>query len=703
MAETAVQNEPDTKAKASQTETAAPAKAEAGASDAAKAGFSGECAFNDHIVVYSGTNLPKYDRGAVKAFSARGTDKAPANLFALVCEDHLTPRTSRIASYASIVNPALVRLVASGAIDWAPARREKYCLIYENGLGNPLIQNDTTAALGLKPELVLNMVIRPLASALADLRDRDIVHGSIRGANIFDGGRPGFERIILGDCLSSPTSSTQPVLYETIEKACAMPVGRGPGALSDDMYALGVTLAVMLRHVNPLEGLGDQEIIERKIEEGSYSALLGKDRFTGSILELLRGLLHDDVGQRWRLDEVAEWLDGRRLSPKQSARRNKAARPIAFNGRKYTQPEILAMDLSRNVNEAKQIVEDGEMEQWIVRALEDKQMAVRLDNAIRSSEEGGKGAGYPERLATRTAIALDPEGPIRYKNISVAPEGVGAALMEAFVMKRDLHVFTEFFMNYFITQWVDAQPATVQDASSLISKYDGARAHLRVKGMGGGLEKCLYAMNPEAHCLSEKISKYHVRSPEDMLYAFEKMSSLPSRPGMFFDRHIVAFLSVKDRKNIDPYIFDLNTPEQYRRTLAEMRTLATIQKRSQLPRFPGIAGWMVDNLEPVYERFHDRELRADLKKKAERAKETGDLARLILLFDNPALYQEDLANFRRAMRTHYDLEQEAAQMERDLREESTFGVGTGRQVAALVAGILAGIIILTTTFMNLAG
>ncbi len=700
MAETAVQNEPETKAKASQTDTSVPAKADAVVADASKAGFSGECAFNDHIVVYSGTNLPKYDRGAVKAFSARGTDKAPSNLFALICEDHLTPRTSRMSSYASIVNPALVRLVASGAIEWAPARRERYCLIYEDGLGNPLIPNDTTAALGLKPEMVLNMIIRPLASALSDLRDRDIVHGSIRGANIYDGGKPNFEKVILGECLSSPTSSMQPVLYETIEKACAMPVGRGPGILPDDMYALGVTLAVMLRHTNPLEGLSDQEIIERKIEDGSYAAILGKDRFTGSILELLRGLLHDDVGQRWRLDEVMEWLDGRRLSPKQAARRNKAARPVAFNGRKYTQPEILAMDLSRNVNEARQLIDDGEMEQWTVRALEDKPMAVRLENAIRGAEEGGKGPGYPERLATRVAIALDPEGPMRYKSISVAPEGVGAALMEAFVMKRDLHVFSEFFMNYFITQWVDAQPSTVQDASNMISKFDSARAHLRTKGMGGGLERCLYSMNPEAHCLSEKLSKYYVGSPEEMMFAFEKMSTLPSRPGMFFDRHIVAFLSTKDRKNIDPYIFDLNTTEQYRRTLAEIRTLATIQKRSQMPRFPGIAGWIVDNLEPIYERFHDRELRAELKKKAERAKETGDLAKLILLFDNPALYQEDFANFRRAMRKHYDLEQETVQTERDLRDESSYGQGTGRQIAAVVAGALAAIVILMTTFMN---
>lgn len=668
---------------------------------AKKVQLSGECVFNESITVYSGNRIPHYDKGPVKAYFARGTDKAPPSMFALICEDHLSPRTSKAGNYASIINPSLPRLVASGIIDWAPTGRQKYCFLYENVLGQPIMREDTKGGLGLKTDLIMNAVIRPMISVFQDFRDKDIVHGNIRPANLYDGGGRGLERAILGECLATPVSYMQPSMYEPIERALASSAGRGTGSLQDDLYSFGVTLAMLLRHDDPNEHLSEEEIIERKMEEGSYITLLGKERLSGAILELLRGLLYDDEGQRWTLDDVLVWMDGRRLSPKQAARRSKANRPVLFNGEKYIRPEMLARDLSKNVGEARQLIDSGEMEQWLSRALEDKLALARYENALKQADEGGKGPGYAEQLVTRLAIALHPEGPIRFKSINVMPDGVGAALIEAYCLKRDIQSYVDFFMYYFITQWIDAQSGSVPDVGTLIGKFDGARAFLRQKGLGGGLEKCLYTLNPEIHCLSEKLQKFHVRTPEDMMIAFEKMSSSPGRPAMFMDRHIAAFLSVKDRKNIDPYLHDMNAPEPYRRILAEMKTLATIQKRSQMPSFPGIAAWMIENLEPVYERFHDRELREDLRKKAEKLRDTGDLAKLVTIFDTPATYQEDNLNFRRSMRKYHELEEETVHIEKNLQNEETLGKDAGRQIAAIVAGILAGIIVLTTGFMTL--
>ena len=691
MSDVTVQNEPEKPAESAPviTQSAAPPP---------KSALTGEVVFNENITIYSGNRLPQYDKGAVKAYAARGTDKAPTHLFAMICEDQLTPRILKTSNYFAILNPSLVRLVASGVTEWPPAGKQRYCYIFENTLGNPLMKEDTRGGLGLKPELVLNAVIRPMIGVLSDMRDKDLIHGNIRVSNIFDGGAKNFERAILGECLTTPVSFHQPVLYETIDRAFSASIGRGVGTQQDDLYALGVSLAIMLRHHDPAEGLSDEEIIERKMDDGTYSLLLGKDRLTGAILELMRGLLYDDSNQRWTLDEVLVWLDGRRLSPKQASRRSKANRPVIFQGEKYIRPELLARDINKNVSEARTLIEEGELEQWFSRALEDKVATARFEAAVKQAEDGGKSGDYPDRLATRTGIALHPEGPIRYKNINVTPEGVGTALTEAFIMKRDLQAYHDFFMNYFVTQWVDSQSTSVADVSNLISRHDGARAFLRQKGIGGGLEKCIYTMNPEVHCLSEKIAKYHVRSPEDLLQAFEKLSHTPGRPSMFFDRHIVAYLSVKDRKNIDPYMHDMNAPEHYRRVLAEAKTLATIQKRSQMEKFPGIAKWMVENMEPVYERFHDRDLRADTKKKAERLIEGGDLAKIVFLFDDPVIYQNDNVEFRRAMRRFHDLEQETVDIDRALRDEATLGKETGRQVAALVSGVLAGIIILAAAF-----
>jgi hypothetical protein len=695
MSDVTVQDEPEKTAESAPiVATPPPPPAKGGA-------LTGEVVFNDSIKIYSGNRLPQYDKGAVKAYAAQGTDKAPKHLFAMICEEHLTPRILKASNYRAILNPSLVKLVASGVVEWLG--KQKYCFVFENTLGNPLMKDDTRGGLGIKPDVVLNSVIRPVIAAMIDMRDKEIIHGNIRLSNIFDGGSKNFERAILGECLSTPSSYNQPVLYEPIDRALCSSIGRGMGTQQDDLYALGVSLALMLRHSDPAEGLSDDEIVERKMDDGTYSLLLGKDRLTGAILELMRGLLYDDENQRWTLDEILIWLDGRRLSPKQASRRSKASRPVLFNGEKYIRPELLARDLGKNTTEARQLIEEGELEQWLSRALEDKAATARYEKAVTQAEDGGKAGDYPDRLATRVGIALHPEGPIRYKTISVHPEGIGAALTEAYIMKRDLQSYHDFFMNYFITQWVDCQTNPVPDVSNLTGRHDSARAFLRSKGLGGGLEKCIYSMNPEVHCLSEKIQKFHVRSPEDLMHAYEKISHSSSRPTLFFDRHIVAYLSVKDRKNIDPYIQDINAPENYKRVLGEAKTLATIQKRSQMEKFPGIARWVGENLEPAYERFHSRELRAETKKKAQRLIEAGDLAKIVFLFDDPVIYQADNAEFRRSMRKYHDLEQETRMIEHALRDEATLGLETGQQIAALVSGILAGIIILVAVFSTLGG
>lgn len=707
MSDVAVQNEPEKKdGGLPQTQQPSESSVVGGggalppALDSARGGFAADCVFNDNIKILSSQPLPHYDKGPVKAYAARGTEKVPTNLFAMICEDHLSPRTFKASNYAAIINPALPRLVASGIVDWAPAGKQKYCFIYENTLGQPLMREDTRGGLGMKPDLVLNAVIRPMISVLQDMRDKDIIHGSIRPSNMFDGGGRNLERAVLGECLAMPVSFHQHILFEPIDRALCSPIGRGTGTTQDDLYTFGVSLAMLLRHNDPTEGLTDEQIIEQKMDEGTYMTLLGSDRFSGAILELLRGLLYDDPQQRWTLDDILVWLDGRRLSPKQAARRSKATRPILFNGHKYLRTELLSRDLHKNISEARLLIEGGELDQWLQRAMDDKPLLARYDNAVKLSGEGGKNAGYAEQLATRVAIALDPAGPIRYRGISLFPDGVGAALTEAYLMKRNLQAYIDFFLIYFVTQWVDSQPSGVADSVSLVGKFDSARAFLRQKGFGAGIEKCIYTLNPEVHCLSDKLQKFHVRSPEELLYAYEKMSYSAGRPISFLDRHIVAFLSVKDRKNIDPYIHELNSPENHKRILAEMKSVATIQKRSRMEKFPGIAAWMAENLEPVYERFHDREMRADLRKKVERLKEHGDLGKIVALFDNPITYQDDFVGFREAMRHYFELEQEGVDIEYAMRDEANYGRDTGRQVAAMVAAVITGIVILATVFSS---
>jgi hypothetical protein len=46
---------------------------------------------------------------------------------------------------------------------------------------------------------------------------------------------------MLGECVSETSGVSQPAIFEPIERAMALPTGRGEGTPPDDMFALGVT------------------------------------------------------------------------------------------------------------------------------------------------------------------------------------------------------------------------------------------------------------------------------------------------------------------------------------------------------------------------------------------------------------------------------------------------------------------------------
>lgn len=662
---------------------------------------AGLAVLNDEIEISVDRRLPQYDQGPVPAYAARArnADKGRQDQIAYLCDNALVPRLRNAGTVAGINNVSMARLVASGVVYWPPSGGQRYCFVYENNLGKPIVSSLSQGGLAWRQDQVMKAVLVPLISVLSDLRDTDLSHGNIRPTNIFDGGVSVVERVILGDCLATPYGYTQPVTYEPIARAMADPISRGRGTIADDLYALGATLAFILRHKDPMEGMSDAQIIQEKLEQGSYAALTGKDRFTGAILELLRGLLYDDEGQRWTLDDVLRWMDGNRLSPKQAARKAKAGRPFTFAHEKYFLPESLAMDLPKNQAEAVQVVENGTLEQWIERSLESKPMLMRYQQAVNTAQEDGQAAGYADRLTSRVALALDPDGPIRFRNMRFHPEGLPFAMAETVAKRGNMAVYSDIIVQQMMLFWANNHFNFRGDIGSIVSRYDGCRSFLRQKMLGYGMERCLYFLCPEAPCMSPELKNYYVRNPEDLMMAFEHMATRAGRPHMFIDRHIAAFLSIKDRQSIDPFLHELGAPEFHKRVLANIKVVAAIQKRSKLGSFPGISSWIVDILKPAIARFHDRELRTSLKEKIEKMAKAGDLNKIAGLLDNSAMRQEDWNNFKLAMREYADLRQELADVTRKLEDPRGFSREIGQEYAAIASSIVAGIIILIVGFL----
>ena len=642
--------------------------------------------------------LEHYDSGVIPAYQA-GKKRGQGNYIAYVCEPHLVPRHNKVEVYQGIINPNLAKLVRYGAMHWPSAKQERYAFIYENNLGSKLIQDDQEQALGFKNDIVMERILKPFSGILQDFRDRDFVHGSIRASNIYNGGSSNLKRIVLGDCLSTPSGYNQNAQYEPIDRAMADPVARGPGTRATDMYAFGVMLAVMLRQNDPMYGMSDDAIIRRKIDVGSYAAVTGKDRFTGPILELLRGLLHDDPTQRWTIDETLAWMDGRRLSPKQSVRKIVAPRPIVFHQKKYFQPKLLAMDFDKNPGEVKRILEDGELKNWINRAIERPELYEKIESYADLLKNSGQASDYDDLLVSYLSMAIDKDAPIRYRGMRFNPDGVGSALAEAIVNKSDLNVFADMFAHNVVLQWVKAQTNPNVDVGALVSKFDSCRMFVKQKNIGFGIERCLYLLNVEARCMSDKVKNYYILSPEDLLGAYEDLCQNGKGTGLFIDRHIAAFVSVKDGKAIDNYLPDLNAPEHYKRVLANLSVLAAIQRRAQLPYFPGIGQSIAGQLGVVYKRYHDRTIRDKLKNSVDKFAREGDLIKMAGLLENPDVHQKDFTAFKAAMKEYDDLRNENSRLESKLLDRSSFGLATGQEASALISSIIAGIIILFVAFL----
>lgn len=655
------------------------------------------------VQINSGARLPHLDNGVIKAYQAKSEKRRDlGSMVAYVCEPHLVPRQRRAAQYESVINPVQITLVKHGVVFWPPAAREMYVFVYVDNLGKPLIADNQAQALHLKEEIVREKIIKPLVNLLQDYRDKDFVHGSIRPSNIFNGGSASFDRIILGDCLTTPSSYNQPAAYETIERGMSDPVARGPGTQADDIYSLGATVAALVRSHDPVAGMNPEEIVRLKMQAGSFSALTGRDRFAGTILDFLRGTLHDDPDERWSIEEIMAWLDGRRLNPKKTGKKYKANRPFTFNDEQYFYTADLAMDIDKNPGEIRKAVDDGDLENWLTRSFEKNKTPQRVVEAINlTRESGGSGKGLEDRLVCNLSGALDTDAPIRYLGRRMMGEGIGSALAEAFAKRHGLEMFHDLFALGLVINWVRNQERSTLDVSGLMSKFDSCRSFLRQDKMGFGLERCLYHINPEARCMSERFDNYYVYSPETMMMAYEDLCRRKKAPGNFLDRHIVAFLLARDAKMIEPFLADVRSEEPHRIIMGQLKCLASIQKISQLGPLPHIAAAFNDMFGAIYKRFHDEDMKARLKKSVERFVQAGDLARLADIFDNQEVIQKDFKAFKQAMKDYRELSRELARLEARLMEKAGFGRETGRETAAVVSSIIAGIIILGVAFVYL--
>ena len=262
--------------------------------------------------------LPQFDTAVSQAFAARDKRRPEKGMYALVSPSGLVPR---LEAFKALIRADLSGLVVpqdGGITFWPPARQERFLIVFDQHGSERVLPKRDAKIQPMREEEVFRKVMRPMLAVLQDLTERAIPHRAIRADNLYykDDSK---ESVILGECVSMPPAFAQPALYETVSSAMANPGGRSRGQISDDLYSFGALIVVLLNGGDPCVGMSDEELIDSKIQRGTYATLIGKGRYTLSMMEPLRGLLCDDPSERWTVDDLQFWADGRALSPKQPA------------------------------------------------------------------------------------------------------------------------------------------------------------------------------------------------------------------------------------------------------------------------------------------------------------------------------------------------------------------------------------------------
>lgn len=647
----------------------------------------------DRFTIYCDKPIPSLDMPNAQAFEVSDRKQEGRPLYALICKPEMLPRVSVMRVLKGHEMAHMLHMVDWGIAEWPPIDRKCVIVIYHRPLGGRLMDSLSGSAKRIPDHMFPKTVIKPLADALIELGQKGITHRAIRPDNLYymDEAQT---NIVLGDCVTSVPACDQPVVLETIESGMCMPTARGSGTFADDMYAFGASLLMLAIGRNALHGVPEHEIIRRKIKDGSYSTLVGDERMPVSLIECFRGLLTDDVEQRWKPENIELWLAGKRLTPVQARSEPQAQRAFKFADQEFHSIRPLSYAMYMNWDKAATIIADGSLEIWIRRGLEVTDLADAIASAIKNSRAmPGQAKDQEELMISRVLMALDPRAPVRTRDFRVSLEGVGGALAIAMLAKQKLQPFTDFINRELWRHWVAAQTKYNADNMQWETVFKDLRNYMKDPNSGAGIERCVYELNEWMPCLSPLIADQYVMEVKAVLPALEVVSKTANTKMWPVDRHIAAFMRARYAKGVSTQIDAMNDQRPDRATIGMLSVLAIVQWRLGPESLFGLASWVGALMGPVINAYQSRPKRKEIEKEMPKLIRKGNLAEIYNYLDNPEERQRDAEGFAWAKAEYAAAEKQAFDLEHGQADQQESAIKSGRQ-----SGAIGAVVIMLLTF-----
>lgn len=655
-------------------ETAAPAVEQGG----------NEVVFADRYRIQPDVVLPHLGTASARAYLAVDTNEPKKEMYALVLDRRVPARAQALVTTKGMPHDALTKPMRWGRADWTSPGVEEMVIILNQPPGAPLMPSlDATIQPWTARELKRDL-LSPLLDLLNRMHSERVTHRGIRPTNLFRRLNDGL--VVAGQSYSAPAGFDQPAMFEPIERAMCPPMARGNGDMSDELFAIGVTMLILALGRNPVAGIDDATLLARRIEMGSYNAYIGEYRLNPEIAPVVRALMRDEDHERWNISDLSGWVQSGRVNPSQPMPGMKADRPFEFNGKRAVTARELACILYTDWSAAIEAAGTDAIVRWVDRSLKNRDLAKQVAACAKSGSGGPRNLTDDIKLA-RVLIALDPTAPIRFRGIATMPDGFASSAAMCLDDNALASDFTEMILGKVMTFWHESQPRPKTWMVTASEVSEKASIYLAERGAGFSMERCVYELNPSLPCLSPALGRRCATQPREMLDAMETVAEDGE---LLFDRHIAAFLGARITGSIDRELGEYaKASSEVARRMAQLRLLAFVQSKNSSTTTRNLYELFFECLRSVVDDYRNAHLRRQLLKDARRVASRGSLNDLLRIIDNAKNRRWDERGFEAARRRHAAIDAEILRLRKDEKMLQRQANRLGRQIAANLASVIA--------------
>ncbi len=604
-----------------------------------------------HLTFFPSRPLPQFDHAYGKAFEAQDSHSPSRAVYAMVLDNGIPYRTHALSEMKGFEMPFSTTLLGYGTVLCSHLGESRMVVFIERTLGLTLAEIIKTQG-RLNEHRVTDQMIVPIVKTLLTLRDREqpFSHGHISPTNFFIG-----DESTLGECYSAPCGVFSHYLYEPPERSPASPLGRGEATEKSDCYALGVMAFEAIYGLDKLKSLSREDFTKLTLEIGIYNLFASNREFTDMYQDFFRGVLADNPNERWGLDQMQQWIGGKRFNMIAPSAPKEASRAFEYKGENIFSRRLLAYMFHRNWRDSTKEVRTMRLDRWAEMSLHRPEMAERIERALRIAGEASNERSINDMM-TRILAILDQTGPIRTISFAVRPDGIGPMLASLTNENNptDLNYLLTLIDTDVSNYWSELDNFNKNLDATVLWRLQRVRTFLKSRAFGFGMERVLYDLNPTLPCQSDLLKQFHVTSASDALKALDAIAKSLAPDTSFTDRHLAAFIASKIDVAKEVRLLDLSTIPALAENaeLVVMKIIARAQARYDRLQLVGLTTWAAMRIEKMLDEIHNRNTRKELKLELKRLASTGIMTDVLSAVVNRDLAVRDHEGYARAIAMH---------------------------------------------------